>query len=111
MTYKFYFTPNAQEGDLEPEPIVQLCIEHVLDPENAPSQNDIDQDDLELMNGSLDPNTENETQDEKKSSSRNDANENGTTAIVSEREGKFYIRQDPLVMDGKLNYLLSGWVL
>ena len=88
MTHKFYFTPNTQEGDLEAEPIVQLCIEHVLDPENAPSQDDINQDDLELMNGSLDPNTEVEARDGKNSTSQNDPNENETTAIMSEREGK-----------------------
>ena len=79
---KFYFILNAQEGDLESEPMLQLCIEHVLDPENAPTQNDIDQEDLNLMNSSLDPSIE--THDEKESLSRNDSKENGTTANALE---------------------------
>ena len=90
---KFYFILNAQEGDLEPEPMLQLCIEHVLDPENAPTQDDIDQGDLDLMNSSLDPSIEEETHEEKESLSRNDSKENWTTAIALEKEGEIWIRE------------------
>ena len=64
--------------------MLQLCIEHVLDPENTPTQNDIDQEDLNLMNSSLDPSIEDETHDEKESLSRNDSKKNGTTANALE---------------------------
>ena len=63
--------------------MLQLCIEHVLDPENAPTQNDIDQEDLNLISN-LDPSIEDETHDEKESLSRNDSKENGTTANALE---------------------------
>ena len=66
---------------MEPEPILQMCIEQVLDPDNVPTQGEVDEDDLDLLNGSLDSSIEDVTdvKEDKHVQENKEPNENGTT--------------------------------
>ena len=56
-----------------------MCTEHLLDPDNASSEDDANQDDLDLLNGSLDPSIEDTTDVKEKTQTHNEKkpNENG----------------------------------